>query len=66
MAVWGYLAKLKRGLGLAFDAHFPHDFSKKCSAFSTLSMDKVVMTHLISFSRYQTCGIKFLLRQLMT
>ena len=40
MAVWGYLAKLKRGLGLAFDAHFPHDFSKKCSAFSTLSMNK--------------------------
>ena len=27
MAVLGYLAKLKRGLGLAFGAHFVHDFS---------------------------------------
>ena len=30
-------------------------------------MDKVSMSHLISFSRYQTkCFIKFLFRQLMT
>ena len=29
MAVLGYLAKLKRGLGLAFDVHFLHDFSIK-------------------------------------
>ena len=30
-------------------------------------MDKVSMSHLISFSRYQTkCVTKFLLRQLMT
>ena len=28
MAVLGYLSKLKRGLGLAFGAHFLHDFSK--------------------------------------
>ena len=27
MAVLGYLAKLKRDLGLAFGAHFQHDFS---------------------------------------
>ena len=26
MAVLGYLAKLKSGLGLAFGAHFLHDF----------------------------------------
>ena len=26
MAVLGYLAKLKRGLGLAFDSHFLHNF----------------------------------------
>ena len=26
MAVLDYLAKLKRGLGLAFGAHFLHDF----------------------------------------
>ena len=29
MAVFGYLAKLKRDLGLAFGAHFQHDFSIK-------------------------------------
>ena len=29
MAVLGYLAKLKRGLGLAFGAHFLHNFSIK-------------------------------------
>ena len=27
MALLGYLAKLKRDLGLAFGAHFLHDFS---------------------------------------
>ena len=27
MVVLGYLAKLKRGLGLVFGAHFLHDFS---------------------------------------
>ena len=29
MAVWGYLPKLKGDPGLAFDAHFLHDFSLK-------------------------------------
>ena len=29
MAVLGYLAKLKRGLRLAFGAHFLHDFFHK-------------------------------------
>ena len=29
MAVLDYLAKLKRDLGLAFGAHFQHDFSIK-------------------------------------
>ena len=29
MAVLGYLAKLQRGLGLAFSAHFLHKFSIK-------------------------------------
>ena len=28
-AVLGYLTKLKKGLGLAFGAHFLHDFSIK-------------------------------------
>ena len=54
MAVLGYLEKSKRGLGLTFGAHFLHDFFKKCSVFNMLSTDKVLMSHLISFSRYQT------------
>ena len=29
MAVLGFLPKLKTGLGLAFGAHFLHDFYKK-------------------------------------
>ena len=29
IAVLGYIAKLKRGLRLAFGAHFQHDFSVK-------------------------------------
>ena len=63
MAILSYIVKLKRGLGLAFGTHFPHDFSRMIF----LSMDKVSMSHLISFSRYQTkCVIKLLLRQLMT
>ena len=49
MAVLGYLAKLKKGLGVAFGAHFLHDFSIKSSLFSSSSMDKVSMSHLIFF-----------------
>ena len=60
MAVLGYLAKLKRGLEIAFGY-----FSKKCSVFNTLSVNKVSLSHLISFSRYQTKCVKFLLRQSM-
>ena len=52
MAVLGYLAKLKRGLGLAFDVHFLLDLFIKMFLIS-LSMDKVSMSHVISFSRYQ-------------
>ena len=60
MAVLGYLPKLKRGLGLAFGAHFLHDFPIK------MDMDKDSMSYLFSFSRYQAkCVVKFLLRQLM-
>ena len=62
MADLGYLAKLKRGLELAFGAYFLHGFSMEFSVFDTLSMDRASMSHLISFSRYQV----FLLRQLMT
>ena len=71
MAVLGYLEKLKRGLGLAFGADFLHNFCIKfwikCSVFNTLSIDKVSISHLISFSRYQTqFVIKSLFRQMMT
>ena len=42
MAVLVYIAKLKRGMGLAFGANFLYDFfSIKCSFFNTLSVDKV-------------------------
>ena len=62
MAVLGYFTKLKRGLGLAFGAHFLHDFS-----INTLLTDKVSMLYLFSFSTYHTkCFIKFLFRQLKT
>ena len=67
MDVLGYLSKLKRGLGLAFGAHFLHGFSLKCSLFNNLSMDKVSMSYLFSFSIYQTkYVIKFLFGQLIT
>ena len=54
MAVLGYIAKLRRGLGLAFGARFLHDFSIKMFLIDTLVMDKISMSHPISFSRYQT------------
>ena len=42
-------------------------FLYKCSLFTTLSRDKVSMSHLSSFWRYQTkCVSKFLFRPLMT
>ena len=40
--VLGHLAKLKRGLGLGFEAHFLQDFSIKMF-FNSLSVDKVSM-----------------------
>ena len=66
MAVLGYLLKLERGLVPAFDTIFCMIFSIKCSLFNTLSMDKVAMSYLFSFSKNQTkCVIDFLFRQLM-
>ena len=40
MAVLGYLPNLKRGLGLAFGAHFQYYFSIKIF-LNNLSIDKV-------------------------
>ena len=54
MSVLGYLPKQNRDLGLASSGHFLHDFSIKCYLFNTLSMDKVSMSYLLSFSRYET------------
>ena len=54
MAVLGYLAKLEKDLGLSFQAHFLHDFSVKMFLIKSHSIGKVSMSHLISFSRYQT------------
>ena len=61
-----YIAKLKRGLGLAFGAHFLHDFSIKMFliwySYNELNFNFTT----ISFLWYQTkCVIKFLLTQLM-
>ena len=67
MAVLRYLLEVKRGLGLAFGAHFCMVFPWKYPLFNTLSMEKVSMTYLFSFPRHQTkCVIKFLFKRLMT
>ena len=57
MAVLGYLAKLKRGLGLAFGAIFCMVFPWIFSVFNTLSMGRVSMSHLLSFSRHQAKSV---------
>ena len=56
MAVLGYLPKLKRSFGLAFGTHFHFGttFPCKCSLFNVLSMEKVSLSYLFSFSLYQT------------
>ena len=54
MAVFGYLPKLKRDLGLAFGAHFLHEFS----LFNTLSMDKVSCHTLFFLSKQWLTGRK--------
>ena len=46
MAVLGHLAKLKRGLGLAFGA--------KCSVFNILAVDKVQCQEALFLSQYIT------------
>ena len=54
MAFLSYLPKLKKGLGIASIAFFCMIFHKKCYLFNTLSMDKVSMSYLFSFLRFQT------------
>ena len=58
MAVLIYLPKLKKYLGLAFGAHFQHDFFIKMfciysiNRVFTLSMNKVSIPYLLSFLTY--------------
>ena len=67
MAFLGYLAKLKRDLGLAFGAHFQHDFSIKIFLIEYSINGQSVNVTPYFFSRYQTkCVIKILFRPLMT
>ena len=40
---FGLFTKIKKGSGIAFNAHFQYDFSIKLFLFDTLSMDKVSM-----------------------
>ena len=54
MAVLGYLAKLKRDLGLAFGAHFQHDFSIKIFLIEYYINGQSFNVTVISLSKYQT------------
>ena len=66
-AVLGYLPKLKRGLGLASEAHFLHDFPIKIFLIQYSINRQSFNVITFCFSRYQTkCFIKFLFIQLMT
>ena len=51
MSILGYLAKLRRSLLLVHI--FCLIFPLNCSLVNTLSLNKVSMSHLISFSRYE-------------
>ena len=46
MVVLDCLPKLRRGLELAFGAHFLHDFPLKCSLLNILLIDQVLMSYL--------------------
>ena len=51
MAVLGYLEKLKRGLELAFGAHFLHDFSIKNVPYLTLYQWTKFQCHTLFLSQ---------------
>ena len=58
MAVLGYLAKLNMGLGLAFAAHFLHDFSIKifCILYSINGQGFNVTTYIfLNISNIMCC-----------
>ena len=65
LTVLGYLPKFKRGLKLAFSAHFLYTFSIQV-LINTLSINQAPVS-FFSLSRYQTkCVFKFLFSQFMT
>ena len=64
---WVIYQKLKGGVGLAFGAHFLHDFSIKNIFYLTL-YQRAKFQHHASFPSQDVkkkCVIKFLFRQLM-
>ena len=65
MAVLGYLPKLKRGLGLAFGAHFLHDFFHKNAPYLILYQWKMFECHSLFPSQNIKQNVS-LFRQLMT
>ena len=65
MVVLGYIAKLKRGVGIDFGAYFLHDCLMNIFLILHSINRKVWMMHFIFFSRYQPkCATKFLFREL--
>ena len=48
MAAWGYLPKLKGGLGLAFDAHFLHDQRAKFQCHTSFASQDIKQNVLSS------------------
>ena len=64
---FGIFTKLIKRSGSSFCSIFSAwVFHKKYSLFDTPSMDKVSMSYLFSFSRYQAkCVIQFLFRHMM-
>ena len=67
MAVLGYLAKLKKGLGLAFCAHFLHNFFCKNALYLIFYQWTKFQFHTFFLSQdIKQNVIKFLFRQLMT
>ena len=64
---FGLFSKIKKWSGASFWCLFFAWFIHKNVPYLILSMDKVSMSHIIFFSRYQTeCVIKLLFGQLMT
>ena len=62
MAVLGYLAKLKRGLGLAFGVHFLHDFStKKVSYIILYQWTKFPCHNVLIYTVYGVINFKIFL-----